>query len=313
MDHCLLYYSKYKISDIKFKQEGAMKKLMLSFFLILMIVPLGFSQGDKGLKVFISVDMEGITGVVHWEEVSRTGKDYDYFRKVMTKETNAAVEGALAAGATDILVRDSHGSARNILPELLHTEAKLLRDWSGEHLSMMEGIDNKFDAVIFIGYHAKAGTPNALLEHTMSGSVTDVSINGVSLPEAGINALIAGLYDVPVVFLAGDLAICEQAKAMFGELETVAVKKGIGSAALNIHPDKAREKIREGVKKALLNLNRYRPYKLKPPYTMVLKLKQEELVFKKSYYPGGERTGDWELTYKSKDLMEVIKAFYWMH
>ncbi|MBM3789639.1 MAG: hypothetical protein FJW35_04710, partial [Acidobacteria bacterium] len=169
-----------------------------------------FAQTGAKLKVFISVDMEGITGVVNWEEVSRTGKDYDYFRRIMTQETNAAIEGALAAGASEIVVRDSHGSARNILPDLLHRSAMLLRDWSGGPKSMMEGIDETFDAVLFVGYHAKAGTADALLEHTMTGTITDVSINGVSLPEAGINALIAGHYNVPVAFAAGDEALCQQ-------------------------------------------------------------------------------------------------------
>jgi len=289
-----------------------MRKIFTSIFLVLVFVSLSFSQ-DKGLKVFISVDMEGLTGVTHWEEVSRSGKDYDYFRKIMAKETNAAIEAALDVGATEIIVRDSHGSARNILPDQLHKSAKLLRNWSGGPKSMMEGIDKSFDAVIFIGYHAKAGTPDALLEHTMSGNVQDISINGVSLPEAGINALIAGFYDVPVVFLAGDDAICRQAKSLFGNVETVAVKKGIGAAALNLHPETANEKIYEGVKKALQNIDNYKPYKLKPPYKMVLKLKREELVNEKSYYPGAKRTGDWELTFESNDLMEVIKAFHRMH
>jgi len=286
-----------------------MKKFSMLIVILLVISSLAFSKSSNGLKVFISVDMEGITGVVNWEEVSRDGKDYDYFRRIMTKETNAAIEGALAAGATDILVRDSHGSARNILPDLLNKNAKLLRDWSGGFMSMMEGIDKSFDAVIFIGYHAKAGTPNALLEHTMTGNVLDISINGVSLPEAGVNALIAGYYDIPVVFVSGDMAICEQAKKLFGEVKTVPVKKGIGNAALNLHPEVAREKIKEGVKNALLNLKKFEPYKLSPPYKMVLKLKREELVNEKSYYPGAKRTGDWELTLESNDLMEVMKAF----
>jgi len=289
-----------------------MKKFSMLIVILLVISSLAFSKSSNGLKVFISVDMEGITGVVNWEEVSRDGKDYDYFRRIMTKETNAAIEGALAAGATDILVRDSHGSARNILPDLLNKNAKLLRDWSGGFMSMMEGIDKSFDAVIFIGYHAKAGTPNALLEHTMTGNVLDISINGVSLPEAGVNALIAGYYDIPVVFVSGDMAICEQAKKLFGEVKTVPVKKGIGNAALNLHPEVAREKIKEGVKNALLNLKKFEPYKLSPPYKMVLKLKREELVNEKSYYPGAKRTGDWELTFESNDLMEVMKAFHRM-
>lgn len=289
-----------------------MKKFSMLILILLVISSLAFSKSSNGLKVFISVDMEGITGVVNWEEVSRDGKDYDYFRRIMTKETNAAIEGALAAGATDILVRDSHGSARNILPDLLNKNAKLLRDWSGGFMSMMEGIDKSFDAVIFIGYHAKAGTPNALLEHTMTGNVLDISINGVSLPEAGVNALIAGYYDIPVVFVSGDMAICEQAKKLFGEVKTIPVKKGIGNAALNLHPEVAREKIKEGVKNALLNLKKFEPYKLSPPYKMVLKLKREELVNEKSYYPGAKRTGDWELTFESNDLMEVMKAFHRM-
>ncbi|MBC8181853.1 M55 family metallopeptidase [candidate division KSB1 bacterium] len=290
-----------------------MNKTFLLISLLVFICSIALAQDKKGLKVFISVDMEGLTGVVNWEEVSRDGKDYDYFRNIMAKETNAAIMGALEAGVTEIIVRDSHGSARNILPDMLIKHAKLLRDWSGSHKSMMEGIDKTFDAVVFIGYHAKAGTPDATLEHTMSGSIMDVSINGISLPEAGINALIAGYYNVPVVFLSGDLAICKQATELFGELETVAVKEGIGKAALNLHPDVAYEKIKKGVKTALSNLTKYKPYKLKPPYKMLLTLKKEELVNEKSFYPGAERTGDWELTYKSNDIMEIMKAFRWMH
>jgi D-amino peptidase len=266
----------------------------------------------QDLKVFISVDMEGITGVVNWEDVSRTGKDYDYFRRIMTLETNAAIEGAFAAGATEILVRDSHGSARNILPELLDRRARLMRDWSGGPLSMMEGIDDTFDAVIFLGYHAKAGTPDALLDHTSSGNVTDVSINGVSLPEAGYNALIAGHFGVPVAFVAGDRAICNQVQRLFGTVETVAVKGGIGSAALNLHPEVTREQIRAGVESALSNLSRFEPYDLGSPYTLVLTMKDEVVVYNGSFYPGAERTGEWELTFTAENIIDVMTAYSFM-
>ena len=291
-------------------RNSEMKRITASLLLLALIAGPALGQSNQGLKVFISVDMEGITGVVNWEETSRTGMDYDYFRKIMTQEANAAIEGALAAGATDIVVRDSHGSARNILPDMLDWHARLLRDWSGGPKSMMEGIDESFDAVIFIGYHAKAGTPDALLEHTMTGNVTNISINGVSLPEAGVNALIAGLYDVPVAFVAGDKALCQQAGELFGSVETVAVKEGIGGAALNLHPEVSREKIREGVTRALRNLGSFKPYKLEAPYTMVLKLKEETTVYIGALFPGAERTGDWEITFRSDDLMEVLLAFY---
>lgn len=289
-----------------------MKKLWLAagFFFVLGFLTWG--QEENGLKIFISVDMEGITGVVTSEECSRSGKDYDYFRKIMTRETNAAVEGALSAGATEIWVRDSHGSARNILPDLLHKKAKLLRDWSGGPKGMMDGLDETFDAVLFIGYHAKAGTPDAIIEHTMTGSVSDFSVNGVSLPEAGINALIAGFYNVPIVFVAGDQAICDQAKSLLGGVETVAVKKGIGAGALSLHPEVAHDRIRKGVKNALQNLNKHKAYKLNPPFVMVLKFKNEKKVYSGSFYPGAKRTGDWELTFQSDSIMAVITAFEWL-
>jgi D-amino peptidase len=290
-----------------------MKSVLFILSILLCCGSLTPMHGKDGIKVFISVDMEGISGVANWEDVRRDGQDYEYFRTIMTKEANAAIEGALEAGAKEIWVRDSHATARNLLPEMLHRKARLLRDWSGGFKSMMEGIDESFDAVIFIGYHSKAGTPNALMEHTMSSkNVTDVSINGISLPEAGINALIAGHYNIPVVFIAGERAVCDQAQALFGKVESVAVKEGIGNAALCLHPEVAREQIREGVKRAVREVKSFRPYKLKPPYQLVLTLKDEELVHEGSYYPGVERTGDWELTFKSNDLLEVMKAFQGM-
>ena len=284
-----------------------MKSLTTLLLLVVLAAPL-WGQ-ERGLKIFISVDMEGITGVVNWEDVSRDGKDYDYFRRLMSLEANAAVEGALDAGATEVTVRDSHGSARNILPDLLHPRAKLIRDWSGGPHGMMEGIDDSYDAVIFVGYHARAGTPNALLEHTSTGNVQDFAINGVSLPEAGYNALIAGLYDVPVALIAGDSAICAQAMDLFGEVETVAVKSGIGAAAFNVHPGVGQDMIRSGVREALSDIRRFRPYRMEAPYTLTLRLKTEESVYNGSFFPGVRRTGDWELTYMSNDLMQVMYAF----
>lgn len=264
---------------------------------------------EEPLKVFISIDMEGVTGVANWEDVSRDGKDYGLFREIMTLEANAAVEGAAAAGAQEIWVRDSHGSGRNLLPQMLDRRAILIRDWSGGPKSMMEGIDESFDAAIFVGYHAKAGTPDSLLEHTSSGTVTDFSVNGVSMPEAGYNALIAGHYGVPVVFAAGDRTLCEQITTLLGDVETVAVKHGIGAAQVSPHPEVTRERIRSGVEKALRRLGDFTPYHLEAPYTLVVTLKDEEMVHKGSHYPGATRTGDWELTYTSDDFLDIMKAF----
>lgn len=267
------------------------------------------AQRSDGPKVFISVDMEGIAGLVNAEETSRTGADYGYFRRIMSEEANAAVLGAFDAGASEVVVRDSHGSARNILPDMLDPRARLVRDWSGGPMGMMEGIDESYDAVVFIGYHARAGTADAIIDHTSNGNVVDFAINGVSLPEAGYNALIAGTYGVPVVFVAGDQAIVDQVTELFGSVGTVAVKKGIGGASDGLHPQVAHARIREGVADALRNRNGYRPFTMTPPYTLVLKLKSEASIYNGSFFPGARRTGDWELTFTSENFLEVIYAF----
>jgi len=288
------------------------KKLVSTILLLFVFLTLSLAQTPR--KVFISVDMEGISGVVHWDDVRTTGRDYNLFRTIMTEETNAAIVGAVAAGAKEIWVRDSHGTARNILPDKLDKRARLIRDWSGAPEGMMDGIDHTFDAVIFIGYHAKAGTPDATLDHTNSSSkIQDASVNGISLPEAGFNALIAGYSDVPVVFVAGDLAICEQVKGLFDTIETVSVKEGMGNAALCWHPSVSYDSIKEGVEKALKNLSAYKPYKMKPPYTLDVKFLSEVLANDAAQFPGAKRTGPWSVQYKHDDLMEMIRVFRWMY
>jgi len=287
-----------------------MKKMLAIMAVIFLVAALAAAgqQPAKKLKVFISVDMEGTSGLINWDETSQGGPDYPMFRKFMTEEANAAIAGALDAGATEIVVRDAHDSARNILPDLLRPEARLIREWNGP-LSMMEGIDKTFDAVVFIGNHARAGTPNAVLKHTMSLSLFDVILNGVRLPEAAWNAAIAGYFDVPVVFLSGDSAICKQIKEIIGPIETAAVKDGMGPAASMIHPSKAREMIQKGVAAALKNLKAYRPYKPAAPYKLEIVFTDENLARRASYIPGADRTGERSVAFTSTDFMDIVKYF----
>jgi|WetSurMetagenome_2_1015567.scaffolds.fasta_scaffold46150_3 D-amino peptidase len=266
-------------------------------------------SAPKGLKVFISVDMEGVCGVISWDDVTVGGADYGLFRKLMTQETNAAIEGALAAGATEIVVRDAHDTGRNILPDLLRPEARLLRAWSYGPLSMMEGIDKTFDAVIFIGYHARASTPNAVLKHTMSTALLDVIINGKKMPEAGINGLMAGYFGVPVVLVSGDQAIAAQAKELFGDIETVIVKEAIATAALNLHPAKAQELIKQKTAAALKRLKDFKPFKLASPYTLEVAFADEAGAQKASWIPGAVRKDEHTVAFSASDLMELMKLF----
>lgn len=274
-----------------------------------LISPLAFSlavsaQQPRGLKVFISIDMEGLAGVVTASNVSASGPDYAHFRTIMAGEANAAVEGAFRAGATTVVVRDSHGSKENLLPGTVDARALLLRGVSVGPRNMMEGIDSTFDAVVFIGYHAKAGTPRAILEHTSTGNVVDFSINGVSLPEGGYNALVAGLVNVPVVFVAGDRAVVDQLRGLLGPIEGVATKEELGDAILGLSPATAQEAIRIGVAQALRTRARAKPYKLAGPYTMTLKVKQERPL-----YPGAQRIREGEFSFSSLDLLEILNAF----
>jgi D-amino peptidase len=282
----------------------AVASIVLCLAAIAAAPPLGARQAP--LKVFISVDMEGLAGVVAGTDVSPTGRDYAHFRAIMAAETNAAIDGAFAAGAREFVVRDSHGDKTNLLPgDVSRPGVVLIRGASTGPKNMMEGIDASFGAAIFIGYHAKAGTPNAILEHTSNGNVIDFSINGASLPEGGYNALVAGLYKVPVVFAAGDRALTDQLKGLLGPIDTVAVKEEIGGdASRGLAPVDAQALIRAGVERGVRRRADLKPFTMAGPYTMVLKVRQE-----KPPYKGAERTGPGEFKFTSPDLLEVLNAF----
>src|SRR5262249_53319110 len=190
-----------------------MKWMIASFCLFIFVATATAQQSTKKLKVFISVDMEGVSGVVTNDQTSAGGADYNRFRRLMTEETNAAIDGAREAGATEIVVNDSHGSMRNLLIEELHAPAELISS-NIKPMGMMQGIDSSFDAVIFVGYHAKAGSAVGVLAHTGSGAIADLRINGRSVGEAGMNILAAGVLGVPVVMITGDQEALAQAREL---------------------------------------------------------------------------------------------------
>lgn len=264
-----------------------------------------------GKRVFISADIEGITGVVDFKETEKNKDDFSVFRKLMTGEVNAAIEGALESGADTIYVRDAHGDARNILPEDLHQRARLIRGWADSPLCMMEGLDDSFDAVMFVGYHAAADTPDATLKHTMTLRIAEVHVNGILMAEAGLNALIAGMFDVPAVFIAGDRAVCDYATKTFPGIETAAVKHGLGTAAVNLHPKEARRIIHEGARDSLNRLPKIPPFKPEPPFEMIVRYRYEHSAYKASFYPGVDRLDNVSVRYRSDSLMDCFCFFYY--
>ena len=290
-----------------------MKRTRLALGLILMLsicFALAADQQKASLKIYISVDMEGISGIVHSEQVSSGTAEYADGRKWMAQDVNAAVEGALAAGATEVVVNDSHGSMRNIDPDDLHPRAILISG-SPKPLSMMQGIDSSFAACLFIGYHAKAGTENAILDHTISSSVVrHIRVNGIEMPELGLNAAIAGYYGVPVVLVSGDTAVCRQAGEILGkEVATVAVKEAYGRLAAKLVPmDEARRLITARVKEALGKLPRIKPYKLASPYSFELGYHVSAQADMGAMIPGTKRIDARTLTFTAADYIEGFRV-----
>lgn len=214
---------------------------------------------QSGKKVYISADMEGISGIVGDDQVSAGGAEYGRSRKLMAEDVNAAVRGAIAGGATEVVVNDSHGGQRNILPEDLDPSARLITH-SFKRYGMMEGLDETFDAVLFIGYHAKADTPGGLFAHTGSGVVRDVQIDGRSVGEGGMNTLLAGWYGVPVVLVTGDDVAVAQVREVATAARGVVVKRAINVRAAELMPlREARREIEASARMAVAEAKKSAP------------------------------------------------------
>jgi len=218
------------------------------------------------LKVHISVDMEGVTGVVTLDQLLPGGFEYERFREFMTKEALAAIEGARAAGATEIVVADSHGNGENLLVERFPRDIRIVRSWP-RPLGMMEGIDSTFDAAVFIGYHASANSTSGIRAHTnISRRFTSVELNGRPLPESGMNAAIAGHFGVPVVFISGDESATKELRQLVPGAGAAVVKESIAlNSGITLTPEAGQDLIRQGVARALADRRTVSPFKVTSP------------------------------------------------
>ncbi len=256
------------------------------------------------MKIFISVDMEGITGVVNWNQTVYGKEDYERFRRLMTKEANAAAEGAFAAGAEEVVINDSHGGMRNLIIEDLNPNVKLITG-SSKPMSMMEGIGPDFDAALLVGYHSRASS-NGVLNHTYTGKVGHYWVDGKVMGETGMNALVAGYYEVPVVFVSGDSEVAGEAKELLGQVETVTVKEPRSQfSALCLHPEKAQALIKEKVSLSLNDLSKYKPLAPNSPCTIRLQFHTSGQADGASIMPGAVRIDPVTLEFKGKDYLEA--------
>ena len=257
------------------------------------------------MKVYISADIEGVTNVTNWDETELNHADHNAARKQMTREVLAACKGAKAAGATEIYLKDAHDSARNILWDEIPDDVILIRGWTGQPESMMAGLDNTFDAVIYIGYHSGANYGGNPLSHTMNTQNNYVKINGKDAAEFDMNTYFAAYNGVPVVFLSGDAQLCDHAKELVPEMETVAVKAGVGGATFNMSGNKACQLIEKGVKAGLKKLKKC---KVEEPeqYEVEINFREHTRAYRASFYPGVTQTGPKIVKYTAKDAHEMM-------
>lgn len=266
------------------------------------------ANAQRPFKVYISVDMEGIAGVVTNEQLGPAGFEYARARQFMTDEALAAIQGARDAGATEILVSDSHGNGQNLLIDQFPAEVRVIRSWP-RPLMMMEGIDSTFAAAVFVGYHSGTSNVAGVRAHTMSSAtLTGVKLNGVEVPEGGLNAAIAGHFGVPVVAISGDDAAVSEVSKFTGAVPGAVVKRAISfHSAATLTPKAAQDLIRARVKAGVEQRASAKPYVIRGPVTLEMSFKHYRAAELLAYLPIVTRVNAHTIRYVGKDILEVSR------
>jgi D-amino peptidase len=248
---------------------------------------------SDGLRVFISVDMEGISGIVNWQQTGSAGltSEYEDGRRLAASDLNAAIEGVLEAGVDDIVVRDAHARKTNIKAMDVNRAASLVRGYPRPY-GPMGGFTGDYDAVLYVGYHARAGTSRAVLAHTWSNSIESIKMNDLEVGEAGLGILLAGYHDIPVIFVSGDDAVAREARELVPSITMAIVKYGEGwSSARCLPPQDTHQLIKEKSREAIENIERVEPLKLEPPIKVEVTLTHVRLADQVDVLPIFERFG----------------------
>jgi len=259
------------------------------------------------VKIFISADIEGTAGVTEWNEALKAEPNYPEFRQYMTNELVAACEGARAAGATEIWVKDAHQTGRNLILADLPDYVRVVRGWSGHPLLMMQELDDSFDAVMFTGYHDKGGTDSNPLAHTFTGKAR-LWLNGEPASEFTINAHAAAMFGVPMVFLSGDAGICADAAKLVPGIETLAVSQGRGPSTISMTPAQSVKQIRARTEAALSGDLAGRRLSLPSSFELVVEFTTPTDAYRSSWYPGAEHVGPCRVRFATESYFEVLRA-----
>lgn len=262
------------------------------------------------MKIFISSDIEGTSGSCNWDEALETDH-HKFLGPQMTKEVAAAASAALESGAEEVLVRDAHGGALNIDPAGLPRGARLLRGWAHDIYCMMSGIDrDKYDAVLFTGYHAGAKNPGNPLSHTMHRYIDSITINGEPISEFVMNAYTAGYFGIPVCFISGDKAICAEAERFIPAITAVPVVEGIGGGSISVQPAQAAENIHAGVTAALAGDYRRCAVPMPEKFEATVGYASHIMAYQYSFYPGAKQLSSTRIGFCADSYLEVLRFFH---
>lgn len=265
------------------------------------------------MRIYISADMEGIAGISRWNETEKGNSEYERYREQMTREVAAACEGAIEAGAEYILVKDAHDRGKNLIHELLPRNVKIMSGWSQHPYNMVEGIDESFDAAIFIGYHCGAYTSGSSLAHTLyPNRVRKMTINGDIADEFLMHAYICQMIGVPLVAVSGDGELIRHVKRFNHEIKTIAVQESYGGAMVSIHPDLAIERIRRSVKKRLAEGVHKDQMQLPDQFELIIEFKNFADAYKFSFYPKVKQLDDFSISYQSTNYMDILSLLLFL-
>ena len=280
--------------------------VLISFVFSILSMSGPAAQQPKKLKLHISVDMEGVVGVVTEQQLSPAGFEYARFRDFMTREALAAVEAGKAAGATEIIVADSHGNGQNLLIDQFPADVKMIRSWP-RRLGMVAGVDETVDAAIFIGYHAGTNNAAGVRAHTFSSAnLTRVALNGTNVTEGSWNAAIAGHFNVPVVMISGDDAAIAEVRKAVGNIEGAETKRTLGfHSAITLTPQASYDLIRQRVQAALGRRSDFKPFKVQTPVTVDVSFKNYMPAEILAYLPLFERVDSHSIRFRAKDMVEA--------
>ncbi|MDF2613561.1 MAG: peptidase D-aminopeptidase [Clostridia bacterium] len=263
-------------------------------------------RGDHAMRIYISADIEGTTGISSWQETHKGSGDYGRYREQMTKEVAAACQGALDGGADYIIVKDAHEDGKNLIHSMLPKGVKIISGWSNHPYNMVEGLDESFDGVMFIGYHSGGSSNGTPLAHTLSiDSIRSISINGKKADEFLIYTYAAHMIGVPVIAVSGDGELIRHVRAFDPMIKTVAVQEGFGGAVVSIHPDLAVSRIQKVAKRAVENIASFKTLPL-DSYELKVEFKKHQDAYKYSFYPKAEQVGEYTIKYTSQNYMDIL-------